>query len=1711
MLGTCGCGAGGGCGCTNYVSEHHAIAGVTLTIAPPVQDGMGDAAGQEGDNADNGVFGGSFAPLLSPSLALPALSSFSAASKKIFLDFDGAGAINWGTYSVPTTPGFDVDGNASTFTSTEISSINRIWARVAEKFSPFNLDVTTIDPGSYTGGQVLRVVIGGDGTWLGNAGGAAYVNGFTLPLSYSAEFNFNTAFVFTQNLSNGNVKFTAEAIAHEAGHAFGLEHQSAYSGSTRTAEYHPGDILRAPIMGSSYNATRGLWWNGSTSAGVNSLQDDLALLSRSANGFGYRTDDHGNNASNARLLLATNSQISVQGVIETTADVDAFSFTTRAGPVSLSLAPVTDGPMLDATLTILNSAGTVVGTYNTSTLGEFAQLTLAAGTYTALVGSKGSYGDVGQYTFTGTVIEAERPPNAPTGLSVSQNGTGLALVWADNSLDETGFRIERSTNGGATWSTLVVVAPNTTAYIDGTSTFGATTSYRIGAENTMGVSSYTNVGSGVRVPGAVNGIRAVVLSGTQVSLTWTDIVGETSYRVERSVNGNTWDTATIAGANSTGVTLTGLAGSTAYSFRVISMIGSVSGFASVTVTTTTLPAAPATVTGTGVGTTSARITWSSVAGATGYKVQRLLNGTWTSLGSLSPTASTYTLNSLTPGEAAVLRVRAFSEVGDGDVSATVNTGALPMTVTGVTSAALSASSVRINWTDLSHDSGYVVEVAPTGTTAFTVAAEVATSVTTATLSGLLAGKSYSFRVRAVSPGGQGLASANTNVTTHPPVPTGLAVATLSTSSIRVSWTDVTGESGYRLERLIPSAGVETWQTVVTLGTNAGSHTLTGLTAGTPYTLRLVALFNGGETAPSAGVTGETALAAPVNVAATAPTSSTAVVSWSDSVGETAYLVEYRTVGGTWQTAGTTAANVTSYTVTGLSSATAFQFRVTGNSATQSSAASSVASATTRLAAPTGVVVAPKEQSFLEVTWGSVSAATSYIVERSVDGVLFVTAVSTPASAGNLYKDTSVSAEATYYYRVSAVGSIGRSEVSEVAFASASESTPIPAPSGVSVTQLTNSSARIVWTDNSTTENGFTIERTVDGGATFTKLTTTAKNATTYTDNTVPPGVFATYRVTAAGRFVVSDSVLTNAITTIPAVVTGVNVQARTTSSVTYRWSAANGAASYRVELSLDDTNFSVVGTTSERSFEITGLPANTAVKARVVAVAASGEAAASTAVSGRTDAIPVPGVVTNLALSDRSTTGISLTWTAVTHASSYRVEMSLDGSAFTAVGTATTADYQVSNLPAGQRVSVRVIAISAGGESRPSAALTAYTLFTAATGLDARASTSTGADIVWTAGDGAVSYLLLRSEDGVNFAPIVELPVTESSYYDDTLTAGTTYTYQIISAGEDDTEIGSNLSSTTPQAGQTIRPPAAPAVTFSKADRATLSWQDFSTTETGFAVQQSFDGGVTYKTVRAVKANVTSLANVKLTRGTDVMFRVLVMSGKTVAAESRAAAITVVPADIKSVKAKATAGGVALTFAGIRGSDEYVIQRADASGVFSDIARSTTAGYTDADIDPGTVYFYRVLAANEGGQSTPGRAATALTIPATPGLTASSVDESGRVVFTWADVSGETGFRLEQSADGVSWRRVGQTKANVTSVALSAKAHADGQTFSYRISAFNKSGSSAASAPAAYGRIGSTVTSPQASLAAVFSQAQVSDTLNLGMNLGMNVGKRLAA
>src|SRR5262245_26896802 len=171
--------------------------------------------------------------LANPLSAIPALHSNPSAAAKLYLDFDGHFESVWGGWYDPVlgthwggwenvrTPVFDFDGDRTTFSDDELAAIREIWARVAEDYSPFNVDVTTVNPGNFADRVGLRIAIGG--SWRDWFGSPTW--GETMGSSYTDPFHVNTGYVFSDELP-GNPRLIADAAAHEAGHAYGLGHQS---------------------------------------------------------------------------------------------------------------------------------------------------------------------------------------------------------------------------------------------------------------------------------------------------------------------------------------------------------------------------------------------------------------------------------------------------------------------------------------------------------------------------------------------------------------------------------------------------------------------------------------------------------------------------------------------------------------------------------------------------------------------------------------------------------------------------------------------------------------------------------------------------------------------------------------------------------------------------------------------------------------------------------------------------------------------------------------------------------------------------------------------------------------------------------------------------------------------------------------------------------------------------------------------------------------------------------------------------------------------------------------------------------------------------------------------------------------------------------------------------------------------------------------------
>jgi hypothetical protein len=350
----------------------------------------------------------------SPLFSLPQRQSDPGATDKLFLDFDG----NHDPFLNVDTPAYDTDGNPTSFSDAEVAAINQIWATVAEDYAPFNVDVTTIDPG-YDPATVAIIAVGGDwSNWYGTpAAGIAFPGGFS---GHYAP----TGFVFSYTLG-GNPKYVADDISHEAGHLYGLLHQSDWSGTALSQEYNTGNSAWAPIMGVGYGSSRVTWYNGTSRAGPTTYQDDMAII---ANTLGYKPDDFGDTIATASTLPTTDgTNVNFSGLIGQNGNQDVWSFTTTGGVVNLQLNVAQYGPNLDAVLELQDSSSNSLAISAPSD-SQDAAITedLPAGTYYLLARSNGDYGDVGQYTITGSLPGAASAPEITVsvgGLQIADGGT----------------------------------------------------------------------------------------------------------------------------------------------------------------------------------------------------------------------------------------------------------------------------------------------------------------------------------------------------------------------------------------------------------------------------------------------------------------------------------------------------------------------------------------------------------------------------------------------------------------------------------------------------------------------------------------------------------------------------------------------------------------------------------------------------------------------------------------------------------------------------------------------------------------------------------------------------------------------------------------------------------------------------------------------------------------------------------------------------------------------------------------------------------------------------------------------------------------------------------------------------------------------------------------------------------------------------------------
>lgn len=260
--------------------------------------------------------------------------------------------------------------------------------------------------------------------------------------------------------------------------------------------------------------------------------------------------------------------------------------------------------------------------------------------------------------------------------------------------------------------------------------------------------------------------------------------------------------------------------------------------------------------------------------------------------------------------------------------------------------------------------------------------------------------------------------------------------------------------------------------------------------------------------------------APSSLLVTGRTVDSVSLQWNDnSDNEDSFRVEYRS-GGDWITGSISGSGINHTTVTGLASNTTFEFRVVAANGSLVSNPSATVVART-LSSPDEPVGEPYNLQITRIFRDSITlewldngineTGFNILCSTSPDGPVVMTSALPGATAHIL---SGLSANTTYYFRIQIVNGAVNGDLSAQISGRTLNSNSVPTFSSSITATATPTSVNLKWTDGSSNEDGFKIERSTNPTTTWTLLGTVPHNIATYTDTTATPDTKYTYRVAA---------------------------------------------------------------------------------------------------------------------------------------------------------------------------------------------------------------------------------------------------------------------------------------------------------------------------------------------------------------------------------------------------------------------------------------------------------------------------------------------------------------------------------------------------------------------------------------------------------------------
>ncbi len=796
--------------------------------------------------------------------------------------------------------------------------------------------------------------------------------------------------------------------------------------------------------------------------------------------------------------------------------------------------------------------------------------------------------------------------------TMTQNGSFQVIDISNPSspLHKTGF--EHGTNGAQLkWPTSIAIAGNY-AYVTG------------------------NLGSleiiSLFTPSPPVLSTATSISENSFNVSWVSRPGVTGYFVDLSTdNFSTF----VTGYNeflttATSIATAGLTPGTTYQCRVRAINGNGNSLNSNVISVTTLPTAPTATPALSVTKTSLTARWNSVSNVFGYYLDVSSDGfssTLPGFKNLYVAGTNQIVNDLLAGTVYYYRVRTVNSAGNSAYSNTITLSTIPADPIAISGTSITQTAFMANWNSTIGSSGYYLDVSSDNFITFlTGYNNFPTTSTSVNISGLVAGTSYQYRVRAGNPSG---ISGNSNtifVLTVPSPPSSSTANAFTQNGFTINWPSVINATGYSLDVATNSSFSSILSGYNNLSISPTSQNLTGLTAGTTYYYRLRSNNASGTSISSIIFSNITIPPNPVATSANNFSTTGFDAKWISSTGATGYFMDvssddFTTVLPAYNNI--FVGNVTTFSVVGLNAASNYKYRIRASNNSGSSGNSNLISAsTTTLPTIAGLATSITQTSFM-ANWSAVTGALGYYLDVALD----VNFTSILSNYNNLVvTDTSkpvtgLSPGTNYHYRLRSYNITGVSPNSNTI----TTVTVPPNPVALTASNFATTEFNANW---STTvgASSYYLDVSTDNFVTFipdfdNKL---LGNIVSYKITGLMPGKAYNYRIRASN--IAGTSSNSNVISGLTVSNPPVAIAATSIGQISFvaNWSAPPSATGYFLDVATSSdfvsilANYTSLFVGNTISISISGLSAGTQYFYRVRAQNESGVSANSNIITATT-------------------------------------------------------------------------------------------------------------------------------------------------------------------------------------------------------------------------------------------------------------------------------------------------------------------------------------------------------------------------------------------------------------------------------------------------------------------------------------------------------------